>query len=450
VIEVVLLASFRDPHIDGFVIAPRYFLDIDTSSSSYAHRAQADIQLTPSSGVLGGVGFRRFGLLRSGGIVRSPVGDELPEVPRFDEDRKTQLGTGFDEFTGDARWVQRIGPNLDLVVAAYNYRQSDAPRTDQCAPPFAPFDECLTYDEQFRTLAYTGLDGSAGPIRDLQLRASWQRQHERRTHDRPGSNTINGGVDDVDSLGLRFLASSPRLGLGERAALDVDYGIDAYHDRVKSQAWLEFTDVEVITSRSRGQYLDGSSYTTVGGFAQTTFEMVERVRLRAGGRGSAALANAPGDPETSSEPVDRAWTAFVGNAGIEAGVTQAVKLFAGVDQGFRAPNLDDLTSRQRTGPGYQLENADLAPEQALTIEGGVTVRHQWLALDAWVYRMTLRDAISRASRSVSDCPEGNRDCANAWSVLQLVNVPGSAVINGVEFSAAVETELGLDVRATTA
>ena len=449
-IEAVPLAPLRDPDIDGLAIAPRYFGDVDTSSNAHGHRLQTDVQLTPSSGILGGVGFRRFGLLRSGGILRSPVGNEIPEVPRFDEDGKTQLGTGFDEFTGDARWVQRVGPDVDLVVAAYNYRQSNAPRTDQCAPAFAPFDECLTYDEQFRTLAYAGLDGSAGALREFQLRFSWQRQHERRTHDRPGSNTINGGRDDVDSFGVRALASSPALALGENAELRIDYGADAYHDRVSSLAWLEFTDVDVITSRSRGQYLDGSTYSLAGAYAQSTWTIVDRVRVRAGGRGSAAFANAPGDPETSSDPVDRAWTAMVGSAGVEAGITQALKLFAGVDQGFRAPNLDDLTSRQRTGPGYQLENSALAPERALTLEGGVTMRHRWLALDAWVYRMTLRDAVSRASRSVSDCPDGNRDCANAWSVLQLVNVPGSAVILGAEFSAAVETELGLDVRATTA
>jgi iron complex outermembrane receptor protein/hemoglobin/transferrin/lactoferrin receptor protein len=294
------------------------------------------------------------------------------------------------------------------------------------------------------------LDGDAGPLRDLQVRGSWQRQHERRTHDRPGSNTINGGRDDVDNFGLRALASSPQLSLGDWAELRVDYGADAYHDRVSSVAWLEFTDVEVITTRSRGQYLDGSTYTTAGAFTQGTLEFADRLRLRAGGRGSAAFANAPGDPETSSSPVDRNWTAVVGNAGVEAGLTRAVKVFAGVDQGFRAPNLDDLTSRQRPGPGYQLENSDLAPERALTLEGGVTVRHRWLAVDAWVYRMVLRDAISRASRSVADCPEGNGDCANAWSVLQLVNVPGAAIINGAEFSAAAETEIGLDLRATLA
>ena len=352
-IEAVPLAPLRDPDTDGFAIAPRYFGDIDTSSSGHAHRLQTDVQLTPNSGLLGGVGFRHFGLLRSGGIVRSPVGEELPEVPRFDEDGKTQLGTGFDEFTGDVRWVHRVGPELDLVLAAYNYRQTDAPRTDQCAPPFAPFDECLTYDEQFRTLVYSGVDGDIGGLRDVQVRLSWQRQHERRTHERPSSSTINGGIDDVDTLGLRALASSRDLTLGGKTALRLDGGLDTYHDRVRSEAWLEFSDVDIITERSRGQYLDDSTYTTAGAFVQSTFEFFDRLRVRGGGRGSVVRANAPGDPETSSSPVDQTWAAAVGNVGVEAGVTPALKLFLGVDQGFRAgrPRDIELTGRPDMGRG---------------------------------------------------------------------------------------------------
>ncbi len=447
-IEAVPLAPLRDPHIDGVAFAPRYFLDIDTSSDGIGQRVQTDVQLTPSSGILGGVGYRSFGLLRSGGVVTGLRGDELPEVPRFAEDGKTQLGTGFDEFTGDLRWVQRVSDELDLVAAVYNYRQSNAPRTDQCAPPFAPFNECLTFDEQFRTLAYVGLDGDPAGMQDFQLRLSWQRQHERRTHDRPASSTINGGLDDVDSFGLRAHAQVLDYSLREWGEIEIDAGVDGYHDRVSSRAWLEFSDIDVIRHRSRGQYLDGSSYSTLGAFTQGSLNVLERVRIRGGGRVSSAFANAPADPETETNAVDRQWAAFVGNLGLEVAATPQLKLFAGADQGFRAPNLDDLTSRQRTGPGYQLENSELKPERALTVEGGVTLRHRWLALDAWVYRMSLRDAVSRATRSVNDCPSGNNDCRNAWNVLQLVNVPGTGVIRGAELSAAVETELNLDARAT--
>lgn len=449
-IEAVPIEPTRDVFVDGFAVTPRLMLDADSASSGYGGRAQFDMQLGPNVGLVGGVGARRMGLLRGGGAVRSPDTGALPEVPRLDDDGKTQLGTGFDEVTSDARLVVRVADDLDLVAAAYNYRQIDAPRTDQCAPPFAPFDECLQYDEQFRTVAYAGLDGDAGPVRDLELRLSWQRQHELRTHDRPGSFTVNSGRDDVDTFGFRAVAHTPEFMLGRRGVLQLQYGGDLYHDRVRSRAWLSFSDVDVVRERSRGQYLDGSTYTWGGAFVQAEVEVVERVTFRGGGRLAGAGANAPGDPESGTEAVDNTWLSAVGNAGVEVEVTESLTVVGGVDQGFRAPNLDDLTSRQQTGPGYQLENPDLVPERALTVEGGVRLRHRGVAFDVWGYRMTLRDAISRASRTAADCPDSNLGCRNSWSVLQLVNVDGTAVIRGVEAIARVDLPHGIWLRSTIA
>ena len=449
-IEAVPTPPSRDPMVDGLGVAPRLFFDYDSSSSAYGARAQTDVQLTPSVGAIGGVGFRHFGLLRSGGLVFNPEDGELPEVPRFDDDDRTQLGTGFDEFTGDGRVVARIASNLDLTVAAYNYRQSNAPRTDQCAPPFAPFDECLKYDEQFRTVAYAGLDGSPGPLAEMQLRLSWQRQHERRTHERPSSFTINGGRDDVDTFGLRYVSEFEPWSVREWGEFALGFGGDVYHDRVSSFAWLEFTDIDIVRHRSRGQYLDGSSYTWGGLYTQAEFGFLDRLSLRAGGRFAGAAARAPGDPESDSSPVDASWTAIVGNVGAELETTQWLTLLVGLDHGFRAPNLDDLTSRQRTGPGYQLENPGLEPERALTLEGGIKLHHSWVSIDLWAYRMTLRDAISRANRESADCPTGNTDCRNAWNILQLVNVDGAAVVRGVESSARIELPADIWVQGTVA
>lgn len=438
-IEAVPISAQLTPPPGSIAIAPRYIAGYDSSSDAHSQRLQVAADAAAGVAVMAGVGYRDFGLLRSGGPVRSPTTNELPEVPRFDTDNRTQLGTGFEELTVDGRVEVDLTSSLRLTAAAYNYRQTDAPRTDQCAPPFAPFDECLTYDEQFRTVAYAGLDGDAGPLRDLQVRLSWQRQHERRTHERPSSFTVNGGRDDVDTFGVRAVAETPTLGLGGWGDLTFAYGGDLYHDRVESTAWLQFTDLDITRFRSRGQYLDGSTYTWGGVFSQTNLEIAERVRIRAGGRLAGAGANAPGDPESETAAIDAVWTAGVGNVGAEWWVTDWLTLLVGADQGFRAPNLDDLTSRQRTGPGYQLENPDLIAERALTVEGGVRVRHPWVSIDFWAYRMTLDHAISRASRSADDCPTGNNDCRNAWNILQLINVDGAAVIRGFESTLRVET-----------
>ncbi len=442
-------APERDPKLAGFGIRPRLYTRYDSASDEYGGRAQVDLQTSPRLGVFGGIGYRTVDLLRSGGPVYSPTRGELPEVPRFDEDGVTQLGTGFDEVTGDVRIAYELTPDLDLVVAAYNYRQTDAPRTDQCAPPFAPANECLTYDEQFRTVAFAGLDGGFGDaVRDMQLRLSWQRQHERRTHERPDSFTVNGGRDDVDTVGIRFVAATRPFDLGPNAVFVQSYGADLYHDRVASKAWLIFTDVDIVRHRTRGQYLDDSRYTWGGAFTESELRFWERLTLRGGGRIAYVDAFAPPDPESDTAAVDRTWSTGVGSVGMEFAAHEYVTVLANIDQGFRAPNLDDMTSRQRTGPGYQLENAELDPERGLTIEGGVQLRHDVVQLDAWAYRMTLRDAISRATRQGDDCPAGEPACRNAWSILQLVNAPGTSVIRGAEASLLLHLPERIDLRGT--
>ncbi len=91
-----------------------------------------------------------------------------------------------------------------------------APRTDQCPPAEGRWDECLTYDEQFRTLAYVSYRGGIldGVAEDVRLTLSYQRQHERRSLRRPASFTLLGGVDDVDTLGFAGAARTGALRLG--------------------------------------------------------------------------------------------------------------------------------------------------------------------------------------------------------------------------------------------
>ena len=71
----------------------------------------------------------------------------------------------------------------------------------------------------------------------------------------------------------------------------------------------------------------------------------------------------------------------VGNAGVSVQAVPWLRFHANFDQGFRAPNLDDLTSRQQTGPGFQFENADLDPERSISLEGGLQVKHPWIELE---------------------------------------------------------------------
>jgi iron complex outermembrane receptor protein/hemoglobin/transferrin/lactoferrin receptor protein len=120
------------------------------------------------------------------------------------------------------------------------------------------------------------------------------------------------------------------------------------------------------------------------------------------------------------------------------GVSYGKKVMAivNIEQGIRPPNLDDLTARQSTGQGYQLDNENLSPEKALTIEAGIRFDLPWLRGEVVGFLQTLDDAIERKLLTPEDCRLSDDFVDNACRAnrapLQLVNLKGNAEILGIE------------------
>lgn len=440
----VLLAHPIEPPSTATSLRPTLQLRGTTADQERGGRLQVQ-GATERLGFIGGFGGRRVGLLESGGTVLNPIDGQLPEVPRFAPDERTQLGTGFDELTGDARLVWRPSEEHTLTAATYFYRQYDAPRTDLCAPPFARFDECLRYDEQFRTLAY--LAWKRAPPAGLSARAtlSWQRQHEQRTFDRPAFSVVDRGTDDVDTFGATLRLSPRPLWLAGRR-LSLTFGGDGALDRLRSSAITRFTALDVELRRSRGQYLTGSRYFTGGLFVDGDLELLPQLTARAGTRVGLVVARAPADAESGTRAVDNSWVPWVGHAGLEWRLSSTLTLLAHGDHSYRAPNLDDLSSRQQTGPGFQFENAELRPERASTLDLGARLRTSRLTLEGWGFVTRLHDAIIRRPRNVTDCPPDTPQCGASWSRFQLVNARADSFLYGLEGSARVRLPRAFSLR----
>lgn len=431
---------------------PRLFGRFATADREYGGRAELGAQLGPKIGILAGAGGRRVGLLRSGGLVTNP-GYPVPMVPRFESDGKTQLGTGFDEVAADGRVVYQVRPRLQAIAAAYSYLQSNAPRTDQCPPPEAPQEECLVFKQQYRTLAYAALRGDAGKwARDFDMVLSYQWQHEWRQRDRPRSGVALDWRDDVHSLGMAIRATTQPFHFGRQGIANwrLRYGIDGYHDGVTSSATQSFTDINRSFQLSRGQYLNHSSYLTLGSFAEAEINPRPWVTVRFGGRAGVVAVRAPSDPNSSTTAVNKQLPALVGRAGIEVRPWQSVAFLFNVDQGFRAPNLDDLTSRQQTGPGFQFENPNLRPEKSVTFELGSRGRWSFLGLDAWGFTTLIEDPIVRVLRGPDGCPPETPQCQASRTQVQLVNNAGRARIFGTEGGATFYLPAEITVRSTLA
>jgi iron complex outermembrane receptor protein/hemoglobin/transferrin/lactoferrin receptor protein len=427
----VIEAFPREPVAGDGWIAPRLQLRAGTADRELGGRAEVALAPRAGTGALLGFGYRDVGELESGGVVTGVDGDQPALVPQFREDGRTQRGTGFRELAWDARLRQRLNEDLDLTAAYYDYRQLDAPRTDQCPPPGAPPDECLRFEEQWHLLTYAALDARLGRWAErARLVASVQNQHERRIRYRPQSFVELGGRDDVWSTGLSATASTAPLAAGP-VTVQVDYGADVHRDGLESVAWLEFTDIDFVRYDSRGQYLTGSSYWTGGAFVAPVV-VRGALTLRGGARVGFAAADAPGDEESATTPIDRTWRTTAAYAGAQWTLGPDVQLLATVDRSFRAPNLDDLTGRQAAGPGFQFENPALGPEIATTVEVGGRLARRHLWAEAFGYLTRVDDAIARDLREISECPPSARDCQGAWFRYQLVNLDGPSTVSGLE------------------
>ncbi|MBL4685606.1 MAG: TonB-dependent receptor, partial [Nannocystaceae bacterium] len=385
-------------------VHPRAMVRTGSADGEVGGRGQLSVAYSDKLGVLVGAGYRTVGYLRSGGRIIAPeTGRPQGVPPAFAEDERTQLGTGFSEVTADARMVWQPRDDTRLSFGYYDYRQLDAPRTDKCPAPGAPADGCLRYLQQFRTLLYTKLEhhGAHAAAESITATLSYQKQHERRQLDRGGpSPTQVNGEDDVHSFGTSLKVATHDWDLAPWAGLQWHYGADAYLDVIDSEAWIYFTDSETRGSDIRGQYLDGGRYLTSGVWTEGVTRLGEVVRVRAGGRFAVADAVAQGDEPSGSASIDRTWVTGVGSGGVSVQAVSWLRFVANVDQGFRAPNLDDLTSRQQTGPGFQYENPDLGPEKSVSLEGGIEIEHPWIELKAYAFQTRIRDLIGRAPRTV--------------------------------------------------
>ncbi|MBL8682081.1 MAG: TonB-dependent receptor [Myxococcales bacterium] len=460
-----------DPAVRTVALRARGFATYTSADQSPGARAEVEAQFADRVAVVAGVGYRVAHELRGGngdrrlladgtpdpttidrcrGGVRSLRDGSLARTPVLEDDCATQRGTGFRELTFDGRIVVRVRQKLQAVAAIYGYRQFDAPRTDLCPPTWASDRACMRFQEQFRTLAYGSLRGEIGSLRELALTVSYQRAHERRRFDNPTGFTSQGWIDSVDTLGITARGATPRMSISRYGAVGMTlrYGLDAWRDSVRSVEWAEVNRSGFVIDSPRGQYVDGSSYWYGGAFGEGEISLRDALVLRAGGRGAFAYASSPYEPISSSQSVSRGWGAFVARAGLEWRPAPPIGVFANIDQGFRPPNLDDLTSRQITGPGFQIENPELAPERSTTYELGTRLRTQPVELDAWAFATRIDGAMVRAPRQLSDCAGGGGLCAMSSSRIALVNVKDPAWVLGGEAALRVRAGTRFEAAAT--
>jgi hemoglobin/transferrin/lactoferrin receptor protein len=401
---------------------------VSTADGSYRLRASAGAQGEHWSVAAGGT-VTTAGDLRAGG----------------DLDR--QVPTGFDAEGLDAALKFWLGTSHTVSAVAQHFVMHDVPRYDRYfdfrAPDLGPDVEHV-FAPQGRQLAYLRhtFTGRSAVLTKLETTVSLATQKEgRHRTKRLGSGVPDTMMthwrDDVYTPGVSLVGSSAPSVVGR--AIDLTWGAEWYHDALESSGSEENlrtgaeVPIELPTEDggtvSAGNFPDGASADRIGVFLSAAAPVTGFLDLSVGGRWS-QFRNQANVGVDFGGTVENNSSALTGQVGLVATPARRWRIAARLAQGFRAPNLYDLT---RTGPvpgGVQLPNPDARPEQSLSGELSVRYSKPGLAFDVTAYAMRITDFIDRVPGEF----EGDT-LFNGERVYQGQNI-GTAHIRGLEAEAA--------------
>ncbi len=391
-------------HFDGSL-----FYRISSAEQSHVTRAEASAAQGNDWGVLVGGGVKVFGDVRGG------------------EDIGTQENTGYDEWDGDLK-VERLLGDTRLVAAYQLVGQNDVPRTHSTI--FAESFEGTSVGsdlkrdlDQDRRLAYVQVENEEleGALDRASFGLSWHVQEE--TEDRirsTGSRTEQGF--DVGTFGFFTTFGAPS------SAGRFTFGLDYYRDNVDS-----FSSASTI----QGPVADDAIYDLAGVFVQDELSLSERTDLVLGLRGNYAAVDAESvlDPVTSGQTtLDEEWGAVVGSARVLHRWTEALNLFGGISQGFRAPNLSDLTRLDSARSNeFEIPAPGLDPEHTLNYEVGVKTKSERWETQSAVFYTDIDDQVVKV-------PTGNVLPTGELEITK--RNAGDGWVFGVETGAAYEFQPG--------
>lgn len=388
------LPKSRQSFDPGFHWNPFLSYRFSSAEDSHAGRAEVSLNQDERVGIQTGASFKSYGDLRGG--------DDVGEQPR----------TGYDEWDADARVDWKLNDCSRLTYGHQTVDLDDAWRTHATIYGISWDGTAVGTDrdrilDQFRNLDYlryaaTGLEGA---VEELEATLSYHVQNEQESRLRSDLRRESQATD-VGTLGFQLQAASPsRVGRWT-------YGTEYYHDWVDSSYRRYAADGSLQLTRRQGPVADDSGYDLLGAYAQNHLPFArDRFELNLGGRLNYASADArrAEDPATRAPlSFDDSWFNAVGSARLLWHVDDARhwNLFAGISQGFRAPNLSDLTRFDIARSGEQEVPAfDLDPEQYVSVEAGAKARYGRFAAEAAYYHTLIDDLIVRVPTGAST-PEG--------------------------------------------
>jgi len=378
------ISKGRKDYQQGFDWNGGLFYRFASAEDSHVGRPEVSAQFDERIGVHVGGSIKRFGDLRGG----SGVGGQ----PR----------TGYDEWDLDAKVEYRLAPDSRLVYGHQTVRLDDAWRTHSTvygvlwSGTTRGDDQTRVFD-QARDLDYIQYHGVNLPgfAQEVHVSLSHHYQGEEEDRIRKAGNRQVQAVD-VNTLGLSLQLQSPSP-VGRWV-----YGAEYYRDWVNSSYRGYDSAGNLTTVRYQGPVADDATYDLVGVFVEDHLPLVEdHLELTLGGRFTYAALDADKvmDPYSGAlMSMEDSWDNVVGNVRLsyQPGETKHWTLYAGAAQGFRAPNLSDLTRFDIARTDEQEVPAfGLKPETFLSPEVGVKLEYERFSAEAAYFYTFMDDIIVR-------------------------------------------------------
>jgi hemoglobin/transferrin/lactoferrin receptor protein len=406
----------REEFGEGFDWGGRTLYRFASAEHSHTGRGEVGANFDENVGILIGGTWKDYGDLEGG------------------KNLGLQPKTSYDEMDWDGKLEYLFDPNRKLVFAHQSVNQEDAWRTHRTIygkswrGTTVGTDKKLAYDQD-RDLTYLQYHAHELPwfIEEAHLNVSHHLQEEDEHRIRSNDQSQRQGFD-VNTLGTFMQFHSPTP-IGRLV-----YGVEYYRDWVNSFSRRYNTNGSLAGVDIQGPVADDATYDLAGVYLEDNVPVGERLEFVLGGRYTYAGADADKvrDPVSGTQTnISDHWHAAVGSARVlyRLGEQERWQAFAGVSQGFRAPNLSDLTRFDIAASG-ELETPapDLDPEYYISYETGLRMSYDRVWAEASYYYTVIDGMIVRT-------PTGNM-VGGANEVTK--RNAGDGFIHGVEFSGGIQ------------
>jgi outer membrane receptor protein involved in Fe transport len=328
-----------------------------------------------SMGVFAGGGYGNYNNLNIGSGADFPAGVSDP-----------QLSTSWGYDSGDIKFNYALSDCSELIFSLQHYSGNDIFRSDR-----NPANRVEIFDPQLRDLAYLRWQGCTdGLISTYQITGSFHQLKEDRVDDEFGRvppRVRTFGYADQQT-GLTFAFGTDMCDYGW-----LTYGFDWYHDQIHDST------ATTNGAPATPPYPDDAYYSRYAPYVNWDVWMTDHWLLSAGTRFEHITTGATPAP-TGANPnptmADLEFDGWIGQIGTTVVLTDQLHWVANINQGFRAPNLDDLFA---TGTSVfataQDPNPTLDPERSITYETGFKYNDCSLRAEVYAWWTDIDDAIVR-------------------------------------------------------